>query len=106
MEPTRSVTRRELVVRGASLAATLALPFPRSLWTSSAPATDPRLRALDRAVRGPVLTPASPAYAQARLVFDGLYDSVHPLAVVQPFDAADVSAVVKWAKSTGVHIVA
>jgi FAD/FMN-containing dehydrogenase len=106
VRPTTSLTRRELVVRGAGLAATLALPLPRSLWTTGARAIDPRLRALDKAVRGPVLTPASARYAQARLVFDGLYDSVHPLAVVQPLDVADVRAVVKWAKTTGVHIVA
>jgi FAD/FMN-containing dehydrogenase len=68
--------------------------------------SDPRLRALDRAVRGAVLTPASPQYGQARLVFDGLYDAIHPLAVVRPLDAVDVRAVVNWARTTGIHIVA
>ena len=99
------LTRRQFVARAAGLAAGLALPGP--VWAASARASaDPRLRALDRAVRGPVLTPPSATYAQARLVFDALYDGIHPLAVVQPLDAADVAAVVKWAKTTGVHIIA
>ena len=99
------LTRRQFVARAAGLAAGLALPGP--VWAAAANASgDPRLRALDRGVRGPVLTPASATYAQARLVFDGLYDGIHPLAVVQPLDVADVAAVVKWANATGVHVVA
>ncbi len=105
--PLDGLTRRQFVTRTAGLAAALALPASGSLWAvDAAVAADPRLRTLDKAVRGPVLTPSSPKYANARLVFDGLYDGVHPLAVVQPLDASDVSAVVKWARSTGVHIVA
>jgi FAD/FMN-containing dehydrogenase len=105
--PREGLTRRQFVTSAAGFAAALALPATGSLWGADAAlAADPRLGALDRAVRGPVLTPASPKYASARLIFDALYDGVHPLAVVQPLDAADVSAVVKWARATGVHIVA
>ncbi len=105
--PVEGFTRRQFVTRAAGFAAVLALPVPTSLRAADAAlGSDPRLRALGTAVRGPVLTAASPKYASARLVFDGLYDIVHPLAVVQPLDAADVSAVVKWAHATGVHIVA
>ena len=57
-------------------------------------------------MRGPVLTPGEPQYASARLEYDALYDSIRPLAVAQPLDAADVSKVVDWARTTGVHIVA
>ncbi len=53
-----------------------------------------------------VITPADRAYAQARLGFDAAYDAIHPLAIAQPLDAADVAAAVRWARSTGVHIVA
>ena len=53
-----------------------------------------------------MITPTDPAYASARLSFDSLYDTVHPLAIAQPLDAADVSKVVQWAHTTGVHIVA
>jgi FAD/FMN-containing dehydrogenase len=103
--PSDGLTRRQFVARAAGVAATVALPAPSALWAAgSGSATDPRLRALDRAVRGPVVTPASARYASARLAFDALYDSIHPLAVVQPLDEADVRAVVRWARTTGVHI--
>ena len=98
------LTRRELVARAAGLTAVFAL---RYVPVAAAEGTvDPRLKALDKVVRGPVLTPASPKYDSARLVFDSLYDNVHPLAVVQPLDAKDVSQIVLWARKTGVHIVA
>jgi FAD/FMN-containing dehydrogenase len=45
-------------------------------------------------------------YQRARRVFDTLYDSIRPLAIAQPLDAADVATVVRWAVKTGVHIVA
>ena len=57
-------------------------------------------------MRGPVITPGQPPYDSLRLPFDSLYDSVRPLAVVQPLDANDVSKIVHWARTTGVHIVA
>jgi FAD/FMN-containing dehydrogenase len=78
-----------------------ALAFPE--WLSAA--ADPRLKSLAAAVRGPVLARGAPGYDQARLIFDSLYDAIHPLAVVQPLDAADVAAAVKWAARTGVHVV-
>jgi FAD/FMN-containing dehydrogenase len=89
-------TRREFLI-----AAALTLPAFRSLSPG-----DPRLRSLAAAVRGPVITRASMSYDHARLIFDRLYDGVHPLAIVRPLDARDVSAVVRWAARTGVHIVA
>ena len=94
------MNRRELLVRGAG--AGLALAFPG--WLSAA--ADPRLKSLAAAVRGPVLARGASGYEAARPIFDSLYDGIHPLAVVQPLDAADVSAAVKWAAKTGVHIVA
>jgi FAD/FMN-containing dehydrogenase len=96
------LTRREVVVRGAGLAALLALG-PAFRFAGDA---DPRLRSLAKAVRGPVIVPGAPLYDSARVVFDANYDGVKPLAVVRPLDAADVAQVVRWARSTGVHIVA
>ena len=93
------LNRRELLVRAAGLGAALAVPD----WLLAAP--DPRLKSLAAAVRGPVYTRGGAAYETARLEYDSLYDAVRPLAVVQPLDAADVAAVVKWAAKTGVHIV-
>jgi FAD/FMN-containing dehydrogenase len=90
--------RGELLRRAAGVVAVAAVPRLSS--------RDPRLAALARAVRGPVLLRGSAAYEQARQVFDSLYASVKPLAVVQPLDARDVSAVVRWAAARGVRIVA
>jgi FAD/FMN-containing dehydrogenase len=87
-------TRREFLLTTA-----LALPALRL-------GGDPRLRSLTAAVRGPVITRASTSYDSARLIFDSLYDGVRPLAIVRPFDARDVGAVVRWSAKTGVPIVA
>jgi FAD/FMN-containing dehydrogenase len=94
------LSRRELLVRAAALGASLALPD--SLWAAG----DPRLKSLRAAVRGPVYARGGAGYATARLGYDTVYDAVKPLAVVQPLDAADVAAVVRWATRTGTHIVA
>src|SRR2546423_1921617 len=93
------VTRRELVALAAGLVALPALRY-------AGPPADPRLDALERAVRGAVIRPRSPQYESARRVFDSLYDGVRPLAIVRPLDTADVSRVVKWARTSGVHVVA
>jgi len=94
------MNRREFLVRGVGVGAALAFPGRLSA------ATDPKLKSLAAAVRGPVLARGASGYEEARLIFDSLYDGVHPLAVVQPLDAADVAATVKWAAKTDVHIVA
>jgi FAD/FMN-containing dehydrogenase len=49
-----------------------------------------------------VLTPAS----STGVVFNARYDRVHPLAVVQPLDAADVARTVAWARRHGVRLAA
>src|SRR5258708_6412832 len=97
------LTRRELVARGAALAA-LAAFGPAFRFASES--GDPRLRALARVVRGPVIVRGQSLYNTVRLPYDANYNSVLPLAIVQPLDAADVSQVVRWAQQTGVHIVA
>jgi FAD/FMN-containing dehydrogenase len=99
------LTRREFVARAVGLTTTLALPSVGPAADAARTLSDPRIRALRKALRGAVITPTEPGYASARLSFDGLYDRVHPLAIAQPVDAADVSAVVRWAQTTGVHIV-
>ena len=95
------------MARAVGLTTTLALPSLRRV-TETAPtaSVDPRIRALRSSLRGAVITPLEPGYASARLGFDGLYDGVHPLAIAQPVDAADVATVVRWARTSGVHIVA
>jgi FAD/FMN-containing dehydrogenase len=101
------LTRREFVARAAGVTTTLTLPSLLHAAEAAATASvDPRIRALRNGLRGPVITAMDPAYARARLSFDGLYDGVHPLAIAQPVDAADVATAVRWARTTGVHIVA
>jgi FAD/FMN-containing dehydrogenase len=105
--PPGRLTRRELVARAAGLAAALAVPAWRYVPQAGASASvDPRVRALAKALHGAVIAPSSPGYDKARRGFDSIYDSVHPLAVAQPLDAADVARAVKWAHEAGVHIVA
>ncbi len=92
---------RSEFVRRAAAASLVAFPglLPRSKG-------DARLASLRKAVRGPVLARGQAGYPEASRVFDSLYSGVHPLAVVQPLDAHDVSATVRWANAHGVHIVA
>jgi FAD/FMN-containing dehydrogenase len=101
------LTRRELVERGAAAGALVALGSLRSVPTAlGALSADPRIRELARLVRGPVVTPASPRYANLRRGYNAHFNGVHPLAIVQPLDEADVQAVVRWAVKRKVRIVA
>jgi FAD/FMN-containing dehydrogenase len=67
-------------------------------------ATDPRLARLQAVVKGPVIVPSNPGYLQARLEYQQRFDSVYPLAVVQPLTPADVSQIVAWSKKTKVRL--
>jgi FAD/FMN-containing dehydrogenase len=67
---------------------------------------DPRLRALQRAVAGPVYTPASTAYASLRSPYNLRVAGVRPLGLVQPLGAADVRATVLWARRNRVRLAA
>jgi len=105
-KPSEGLTRREVVNRALGLTSLLAFPALRYVPDAGArPAVDPRIRELERAVRGAVVTPAQLRYDKDRLVVCGLYDYIRPLAIAYPLDAADVSAVVKSARKTGIHIV-
>src|SRR4051794_30896405 len=73
-------------------------------WVTGRDAADPRLRALARDVRGPVITPTDAAYAHARLPYNERYDAVRPLGIVQPLSAADVRAAVAWARKNKVRV--
>lgn len=92
-----ALTRRELVAGAGALAV--------GGWVlagRAGAAAGPSLRQLARDVRGPVLTPPS----SRGIVFNERYAGIRPLAVVQPLDAADVQACVRWAARRGVRITA
>jgi FAD/FMN-containing dehydrogenase len=67
---------------------------------------DPRLRALQQAVDGQVLTRSSPGYAAARRLFNERFDAIRPLAVVRVANAADVAKAILWAQKHGIRLAA
>jgi FAD/FMN-containing dehydrogenase len=96
--------RRAFLIRAGAVAAGALVPG----WVtaSAGGATDPRVRALARAVRGRVLTPASPGYNVARLPVNSRYSGIRPLAILRAAGVGDVQQAVRWAAGTGVPIVA
>jgi FAD/FMN-containing dehydrogenase len=94
-----AMTRATFVRRAGAGAAALA--FPRLARAGG----DAGIAGLRSVVRGPVLTRSAAGYDAARQVFDSLYAGIEPVAVVQPLDATDVAAVVRWARSHGAHVV-
>jgi FAD/FMN-containing dehydrogenase len=101
------LTRADLLRRGGYAAGLIATgPALGGLLGRSETAADPRLRALARAVRGPVIRPESTFYDTVRLPQNARFASILPLAVVQPLDPHDVQEVVRWASRTGVPIAA
>ena len=96
-----ALDRRTLLRRGAAL---LAAGYGWQLVGSAQGAVDPRLARLQKLVKGPVIVPTNPAYAQVRLEYQQRFDSIYPLAVVQPFSAADVSQIVTWSKKENVRL--
>ena len=90
-----------LLRRGAGLAAALA---GWQLAGGASGAVDPRLKALQKLVKGPVLAPPPAASPQARVVIPQRFDHTYPLGVVQPLSAADVSQIVLWAKKSKVRL--
>ena len=61
------------------------------------------LEALSQQVRGPVLTPGSPAYDDARSIWNGLIDR-RPALIVQCSGAADVVDAVNFAREQGLTL--
>lgn len=100
------LTRREALIRGGGLAAALVAGPALLLEERAEAAADPRLRALDRALRGPLLLPGSAAYEAARQPYNARFAGVRPLAVARPLDAKDVRQIVLWSRQTGVRIAA
>jgi FAD/FMN-containing dehydrogenase len=93
--------RRVLLRRGAGLAVALA---GWQLVGDASAAADPRLKWLQKLVKGPVLVPPTPAYQQARVLYQQRFDNVYPLGVVQPLSAADITQIVLWAKKAKVKL--
>ena len=101
----QQISRRSLLVAGAGLvgagavgrlsAATRFVP-PASAAVGGPP-TQAEFAELDAAMTGSVVLPSAPNFLTASQLFDPIYDTQRPLAVVQPANVADVSTAVKFA---------
>jgi FAD/FMN-containing dehydrogenase len=98
-----AISRREFLRSSAAGAVLLGAAVPLD-----AQARLPRaqLRELRAAVRGRVFAPGNPGYDGARAVFNRRFDGIRPPAVVRVRDTADVQAVVRWASTHDVPLVA
>lgn len=99
--------RRELLEQAGKLAIGASFIGVSPAWAeiSSSGPSSAQLKLLARQIHGTVVTPSSHAYAQDRLVFDTLYNSSKPKAVVYCESTADVQKTVHWARKYGVKLV-
>ena len=91
-------TRRQFVRRGGA-AALVATSLPALLLSPEAPAA-PTTAALRRRLRGTLVTPRDPGWAAARALYNPRLD-VAPRAIAFCESTADVSQVVRFARSRG-----
>jgi FAD/FMN-containing dehydrogenase len=102
-----SLTRRDLLVRGGRLAASgVALPYLPLSEDAAAAQTDPRLRQLERSLRGGLFRPGTVGYELGRQPYNERFAGIRPLAVARPRDAADVRQLLLWSSRTGVPLAA
>jgi FAD/FMN-containing dehydrogenase len=101
-----SLTRRDLIQRGAVIAGGLAtarlLAACGGSDATSTSAAD--LRDLAGALRGRLILPDSPGYGAARLVWNSRFDG-QPLAIAQVADSRDVRDTVDFARGHGLRVV-
>ena len=104
-EGSQAVDRRTLLERGAQ-AALVAGTMPWWRLPELVEATDPRVRALARELRGDVVGRGQAGYDAARLLRSTRFDGVHPLAVAYCEGADDVARCVRWATTNGIRLAA
>jgi hypothetical protein len=101
-------TRRTFLRRsaaGAALLGTGGVLGASTVADARSRLTAAQLRALRSAVRGQVVAPGDGGYDSARVLFNKRFDGLRPPAVVRARDAADVRAVVDWARRYDVALV-
>jgi FAD/FMN-containing dehydrogenase len=69
-------------------------------------AADPRVRALDRELRGDVIGRGASGYDLARQLRNTRFDSIRPLAIAYCESADDVARCVRWATRNGIRLAA
>src|SRR4029079_17134012 len=97
------VDRRELLGRAGRFAVA---PSVAPWWRlpDLLEAVDPRVRALDRELRGDVIGRGASGYDLARQLRNTRFDSIHPLAIAYCETADDVARCVRWATSNGIRL--
>jgi FAD/FMN-containing dehydrogenase len=107
--------RREFLAAAGVAGLSLALPAGadvadaarRTVGQRAAPILRARaapISGLQRVMRGHVFVRGAPGFGGASHVYNERFDSVSPLAVARPINAADVQAAVRWAVSHGVPL--
>jgi FAD/FMN-containing dehydrogenase len=104
-EGSRALDRRTLLERGAQ-AALGASVVPWWRLPELFEASDPRVRALARELRGDVVERGAPGYGTARLLRSTRFDGVKPLAVAYCESADDVARCVRWAERHDIRLAA
>jgi FAD/FMN-containing dehydrogenase len=99
------VDRRTLLER-AGRAALAASVVPWWRLPDLLDAADPRVRALDRELRGDVVGRGASGYDSARLLRNTRFDGIRPLAVAYCETAEDVARCVRWGTRNRVRLAA
>jgi FAD/FMN-containing dehydrogenase len=98
-----AIDRRELITRAARVAVAAGAPVPWWRLVPSAEASDPRVRALARELRGDVVGRGDAGYDAACVLFNTRFDGIKPLAVAFCETAADVEKTLVWARRHGIR---
>lgn len=104
MNDLRTLTRRELLARGAALGGAMALGTPALVFgQKGAPATMQPMDELRKMLRGDIITPGSAGYDDARKLWNGMIDRF-PAAIARCTGTADVIDVVNFARDRNLPI--
>ena len=104
-EGSNALDRRTLLERGARVALGASL-VPWWRLPELFEASDPRVRALARELRGDVVGRGAAGYGSARLLRSTRFDGVQPLAVAYCESADDVARCIRWAGRNHVPLAA
>jgi FAD/FMN-containing dehydrogenase len=75
-----------------------------NLMTATQGLASGEIAELREAIRGTVFAPGDPGYDEARTIWNGMFDDVHPALVVRCAGTADVMRAVEFARSEGLEI--
>ncbi len=90
--------------RAALAAGAIAAGLEDLVWAGAGPARDPALAELAKKLSGPVVSPSSRDYDQARLLFNTRFDSVTPRGIAYCESTGDVQRAIAWARQHGVRV--